>query len=89
MAEETEAKIKLLTDAVQGLSTLLDKDGAMCTSWILVSEWMDSNGNFWFSTHSEPDMPIWRVNGMLDHAQSTVVREHFLERDINDEGDTP
>lgn len=86
MADEAEAKIEAVTNAVQGLSTLLDKNGALLTSWILVSEWMDSNGNFWFSTHSEPDMPIWRLNGMLGHAQSTVVREHFTESGT-DEGD--
>lgn len=86
MTDETEAKIKEVSNAVQGLSTLLDQDGAYCTSWILVSEWMDSNGNFWFSTHSEPEMPVWRISGMLSHAQSTVVREHYIESS-SDEGD--
>jgi hypothetical protein len=86
MADEAEAKMDAVTNAVQGLATLLDKDGALCTSWILVSEWMDSHGNFWFSTHTEPDMPIWRTNGMLSHAQSSVVREHFTESG-SDDGD--
>ena len=88
MTDEVEAKIQEVSTAVQGLATLLDKEGALNTGWILVSEWMDSNGNFWFSTHSEPEMPIWRLNGMLVHAQSSVVREHYLESDT-DEGDLP
>ena len=55
MADESELKLNDVSNAVQGLATLLDKDGAMCISWLLTSEWMDSEGNMWFSTHSEPD----------------------------------
>lgn len=86
MDNEAEAKLDAVNNAVQGLATLLDKDGAMCTSWVLVSEWIDSDGNFWFSTHSEPDLPIWRMNGMLSHAQVSVTNEHYTGGTIN-EGD--
>lgn len=84
MDNEAEAKLDAVNNAVQGLATLLDKDGAMCTSWVIVSEWIDSDGNFWFSTHSEPDLPIWRMNGMLAHAQVSVTNEHYTGGNIDE-----
>lgn len=84
MDNEAEAKIKTITDAVQGLATLLDKDGAFCTSWVLVSEWMDSEGNLWFSTHAEPDGPVWRVNGMLTHAIGALLQENYNQGGYNE-----
>ena len=90
MDNEAEAKIDAVSNAVQGLATLLDKNGALNTSWILITEWMDSEGNFWFSTHMEPQQPVWRVSGMLDHAKNRLEAEHFLESmegNQNDDGD--
>lgn len=87
MDNEAEAKVNDLNNAVHGLATLLDKEGAMCTSWILVSEWMDSEGNVWFSTHGEPDLPIWRTNGLLQHAIDTGTMEHLSNRGAFNEGD--
>jgi accessory colonization factor AcfC len=87
MDNNAEAKLDDLNNAVHGLATLLDKDGAMCTSWILVSEWMDSEGNVWFSTHAEPELPVWRSNGLLQHAQDVASARHFMERITNEDGD--
>lgn len=87
MSDDAEAKMDAVNNAVQGLATLLDKEGAMCTTWILVSEWIDSEGNFWFSTHSEPDLPIWRKNGMLQHAIDTGSIQHHLDQGAQNEGD--
>jgi hypothetical protein len=80
MDNEAEAKLDAVNNAVHGLATLLDKEGAMCNSWILISEWMDSEGNVWFSSHSEPDLPVWRLNGMLQHAQDVNSTSHFTDR---------
>ena len=83
MDNEAEAKLDAVNNAVHGLATLLDKEGAMCTSWVLVSEWIDSEGDGRFSTHSEPDLPVWRINGMLQHAQDIKAADHFRERTTN------
>lgn len=89
MDNEAEAQLDAVNNAVQGLATLLDKEGAMCTTWLLVSEWIDSEGNFWFSTHSEPDLPIWRKNGMLQHAIDSGSMQHYIDQGVpRDEGDS-
>lgn len=85
MTNDAEAKMDAVNNAVQGLATLLDKEGAMCTTWLLVSEWIDSEGNFWFSTHSEPDLPIWRKNGLLQHSIDTGSIEHHLDQGASNE----
>jgi hypothetical protein len=87
MDNEAEAKLDAVNNAVHGLATLLDKEGAMCTTWLLVSEWIDSEGNFWFSTHSEPELPIWRKNGMLQHAIDTCTMQHYIDQGVQNEGD--
>lgn len=86
MDNEAEAKLDAINNAVQGLATLLDKDGAMCTSWALVCEWIDSEGNLWFSSHSDPELPIWRMNGMLQHAIDTGMMQHYIDGGVSDEG---
>ena len=78
--QEAQIAFNKLRDAVQGLATLLDKNGAMATGWVLACEWMDSEGNVWFSTHADPEGPVWRVNGLLSHAQAFVTAEHFEEK---------
>lgn len=86
MDDKQQARIDAITNAVHGLATLLDKEGAMCTQWVLVAEWMDSEGKLWFSTHAEPSGPVWRINGMLDHATSVLLAEHLIESHESDEG---
>jgi hypothetical protein len=34
MDNEAEAQLDAVNNAVQGLATLLDKEGAMCTTWL-------------------------------------------------------
>jgi len=77
VSNEEQLAFNRLRDAIQGLAALLDKNGAMATSWVLACEWMDSGGNVWFSTHADPEGPVWRVNGLLSHAQAYVTAEHF------------
>ena len=76
--------LEAVNKAVQDLSTLLAPNGALCTTWILITEWVDTDGNFWFSSHAEPDQPVWRQSGMLDHAKSYMIQKHY-EGVINDD----
>jgi hypothetical protein len=84
MDNESDEKLEAISKAVQNLSTLLAPNGALCTTWILITEWVDTDGNFWFSSHAEPDQPVWRQSGMLDHAKSYMIQKHY-EGVINDD----
>lgn len=85
--DEAEQKLKAVNDAIQGLATLLAPEGAMCTTWILITEWIDSDGNFWFSSHTEPEQPVWKQIGMVDHAKSVMKQRYESEVMRNDDGD--
>jgi hypothetical protein len=87
MDNDADERLKAVDDAIQNLATLLAPNGALCTTWILVTEWIDTEGNFWFSTHSEPDQPHWRQTGMLDHAKTVILRQH-MEMDNDENGTT-
>lgn len=46
-----------------------DGDGirgqAICTGWVLVSEWMDETGERWLSRGWAPSKAKWEADGML------------------------
>jgi|LauGreSuBDMM15SN_2_FD.fasta_scaffold193919_1 hypothetical protein len=84
MSENVEATHKI-KNMLTELATHLDKKGAMCTNFVLVAEWVDSNGDFWLSTHGDEGIPPWRVEGLLSYALSQVSEDFALEEE--DDGD--
>ena len=54
----------------------VDRDGAFCTNYIVVAEFMDSNGQYWSMVHKNEELPIWRHTGLL---------QYVLENSLNDE----
>lgn len=46
-------------------------EGAMCTGWVIVSEWMDADGQFWTYVGSDDRNPPWRHLGMLSWTLET------------------
>jgi hypothetical protein len=83
MSENAEST-KKIKDMLTELASHLDKKGAMCTNFVLVAEWVDSNGDFWLSTHGDEGIPPWRVEGLLSYALSEVS-ETFATDDDEDE----
>jgi hypothetical protein len=57
-----------MSDLLGAMGDAIFPEGAMNTAWVLVSEWMDAEGNYW--THSAKDSrnPIWRHTGLVQHA---------------------
>lgn len=50
----------VIADAIastsRDLAESVDTQGAMCTGWVLVAEWTDSDGRWWMSTLSDPQL---------------------------------
>jgi hypothetical protein len=53
-------------------------EGGICTSWILITEWVDSDGSVWLEENRTVDLPAWRRLGILNY----VVME---SADLDDE----
>lgn len=47
-------------------------EGALPTGWVLTSEWMSLDGQFYVVTLTDQDNPVWRHIGMLTKAQTDL-----------------
>jgi hypothetical protein len=59
-----------LSESIQQLietSPSARTDGGVCTSWILVTEWVDSDGSVWLEENRTADLPAWRRLGILNY----------------------
>jgi len=59
----------------------VDQDGAICTSFVLVSEWMSSKGGYYSFTITDNDSPPWRHEGLLNYAISNEIYPEETEGD--------
>jgi hypothetical protein len=71
--EDFKLELKKLLD---NYGKVIHEDGAFCTSYYLVAEWFDGDGEYWSNTVYEDKVPVWHVTGLVQHS---------LENDFNQE----
>jgi hypothetical protein len=57
-----------LTDLARVLSDDVNRDGAVCTNWVLVAEWSTTDGEQWISRYWDENRPVWQRDGLLHEA---------------------
>lgn len=63
-------------------SELVNKEGAMCTNYIVATEWVDTNGEYWTLMMKDENSPVWRHKGLFQHFwDSEFVDEAAEESD--------
>ena len=70
--DEKEFKLRVKT-LLDEYSNTFTGNGAFCTTWFLTAEFFDGDGQYWSATSYEPESPIWRVTGLVDHARSNDI----------------
>jgi hypothetical protein len=68
-----------LSDQIQQIideSPSARTEGGVCTSWILLTEWVDSDGSVWLEENRTYGMPAWRRLGILNYV---VVESEDLD----------
>lgn len=66
-----------MSDFAKQIDQLIQDQGAVlakvsvCSSWILVTEWVDGEGNTWLEEHRTSDLPAWRRQGILSYVLET------------------
>jgi hypothetical protein len=87
--EQKKASPKPLEDAIAELGRAAFEQPAICTSWVLVSEWFGGNDEYWIVTLHDDSTPPWRHSGMLDYAVNHVSQEidEYLGLDDEDDDD--
>lgn len=59
-------------------------DGAMATAWVLATEWIDVNGEYFTVTLTDEKAPAWHHSGLLTKAQMEL--DNFMvEEDVEEE----
>lgn len=76
MAETQRSRREILDEAFEEMSpTIADGEGvAMCTGYVVLAEWSDSNGRIWMTTSTADRMPSWRARGLLSEALADLDR---------------
>lgn len=59
----------------QTIKKHIDDKGAMCTSYILITEWVDSNGEYSSLTVTDEESPAWRHEGLINYALANSIYE--------------
>lgn len=84
MSETETADLVLKNWLEENAKTLVTEDGAFCTSFVMIAEYMDSNGQFYSVTLKDPDSPLWRVRGLIEYAREN---EFYLREEPQEDGD--
>lgn len=51
----------------------IDDKGALCTSFVVITEWIDSNGEYYTLTVKDDDSPPWRHEGLVHYALANEI----------------
>ena len=57
-----------MEDVLHSMGKDVFPEGAMCTGWVIVSEWMDAEGDFWTYVGRDDRNPPWRHHGLMSWA---------------------
>lgn len=63
----------------------VDVDGAMNTSFVLVSEWVNSSGEYVILTITDEGSPAWRHEGLLNYAIANEIYETAEDESEDDD----
>lgn len=69
-----------MDDVLAAVRAVVFPEGALCTSWVIVTEWVDLDGNYWTYVAKDDQQPPWRHTGLLNHVLAEGI-------DSNDDDD--
>lgn len=61
---------------------LVNTEGAMCTNYVFVAEFVDVNNQYWTLTAKDESSPIWRTTGLMNY----VLEQEFTTLEEEDNG---
>jgi hypothetical protein len=81
--DRQEAEAALET-ALVALERADEGDGMLLTGWIVVAEFVDSDGAPLLAGFARTGMPYWRIDGLVTNAVDTLC---YVEEDDSEELD--
>jgi hypothetical protein len=77
---EDKLRLDLLDLLNKSGKEVVDKEGALCTNFILVAEFVDTNNEYYKLVLKDETLPPWRHTGLLYH----VLETEFVEEEVED-----
>lgn len=72
-------------DMLVAMSKKAFPEGAMCTGWVIASEWMDADGQFWTYVGTDDRNPPWRHVGLLAYTLESGAYDPSGDSDDEDD----
>lgn len=74
-----------LLNAIQNVvQESIDNNGAICTTFVLISEWMGSDGKYYSLVVTDEQSPPWRHEGLINYALANEIYTSDEEEEDTD-----
>jgi hypothetical protein len=80
-ANEAVTPVEAMVSAIR---TEMFPEGALCTSWVLATEWMSADSEYYVIVLTDDQSPPWRHVGLLAKA-SADLDEQLATEEMEDE----
>lgn len=72
--EEQQSPDEIIDDALQSLAPIVNAEGAVCTGWVLVSQWSGVDGSQAMAYQTSDNLTSWGQRGLLAEALNDLGR---------------
>jgi len=79
---DTEPERTPVAEMLHHVQQEIFPEGAMCTAWVLSTEWMTIDGEWFTFTLTDQSAPVWRHLGLL--SKSTMELDAVMADDTPD-----
>jgi hypothetical protein len=79
---DTEPERTPVAEMLHHVQQEIFPEGAMCTAWVLSTEWMNVDGEWFTFTLTDQSAPVWRHLGLL--TKSTMELDAEMADDTPD-----
>ena len=77
-------KTASVDDLIQLIAQSQDVNGAMASGYVLAIEFFDANGDYWITTLTDDQKPVWQHKAILNEALDYLAE---TQTDDIEEGD--
>jgi hypothetical protein len=64
---------KKIEDALLAYEKESGGDGALLTGWVVVAEWINTDGEPELTAYAREGMPYWRIDALLEAAPNEII----------------
>lgn len=80
-------KTASVDDLIQLIAQSQDVNGAMASGYVLAIEFFDANGDYWITTLTDDQKPVWQHKAILNEALDYLAETQNDELNEGDELD--